>query len=199
MMSRPHLFMPGSNTEVCRPLFLQLSHLAAALVRIPTSINLTMLLFNPSYAVFWSSLSSMASSDRPSDEKSRQDAGYNNQPNTVLCPSPQHTLVLVPSSCSAVSSFALLRFGFLNSCRSLVHVGSHQSALRYVVVLQILYHTSMQHHSSMWGREPALTATGYSHHTISVFFVSPARYLIGPVISTAQSGPRLVAFGTPIG
>ena len=85
-MSRSHLFTPGSNTEVCRPLFPQLSHLAAALVRIPTSTYLTMLLFNPSYAVFWSSLSSMASSDRLFDEKSRQDAGYNNLPNTVLRP-----------------------------------------------------------------------------------------------------------------
>jgi len=144
-----HLFTPGSNTEVCRPLFPQLSHLEAALVRIPTSTNPTMLLFNPSYAVFWSSLSSMASSDRLFDEKSRQDAGYNNLPNTVLRPSPQHTLVLVPFSCSGSSSFALLRFGFLDSCRSLVHIGSHRSALRYVVVLHILYHTSMQHHSSI--------------------------------------------------
>ena len=143
-MSRSHLFTPVSNTEVCQSLFPQLSHLAAALVCIPTSTNLTMLLFNPSYAGFWSSLSSMASSDRLFDEKSRQDAGYNNLPNTVLRPSPQHTLVLVPFSCSGSSSFALLRFGFLDSCRSLVHIGSHRSALRYVVVLHVLYHTSMQ-------------------------------------------------------
>ena len=130
MISRSHLSTPGSNTEVCRPLFPQPSHLAAALVRIPTSTNLTIFVFSPSYAVFWSSLSSMASSDRLFDEKSRQDAGYNNLPNTVLRPSPQHTLVLVPSSCSAFSSFALLRFGFLDSCHSLVHIGSHRSALR---------------------------------------------------------------------
>jgi len=80
MISRSHLSTPGSNTEVCRPLFPQPSHLAAALVRIPTSTNLTIFVFSPSYAVFWSSLSSMASSDRLFDEKSRHSQAITTYP-----------------------------------------------------------------------------------------------------------------------
>lgn len=123
-MPLSHLITPELNTEVCRTLSPHLSHLAAALVRIPTSTKLTMLVFNPSYIVVLSPLSSMANFDRLFHKKSRQDAGYNNLPNSVFRPSPQHTLILGPSSCFASSSFALLRFGFLDSCRSLVvHIG----------------------------------------------------------------------------